>query len=296
MPFWNTDRIEKEWDHLVAEGGDRARVLNCSYELALGPEVFITTDNTKTRLEPGGQVTIPPGQMALLLTEEFIAVPTNVLAFISIKFTYKSRGLVNISGFHVDPGFRGRLVFSVYNASPRAVPLTRGAPVFIIWYCSIDGEPSRAYQGAHQGQSSITDSMVRDLQGRISSPAALQEQIDGIAKDLAHTRWLAAFVGLLLGAVFSGVLVPMVGWAAKAAEGGTLAFIHLLLAFLIGFVLSLIVLVLLRKVMRPIGPQGEFPRGAGHSCGAMLRGYKEWFLSLRQKQPTSRGAQRRPPS
>ena len=50
--------------------------------------------------------TIPPGQFAFLLTEEVVSVPPDALAFISIRAKTKFRGLVNVSGFHVDPGYQ----------------------------------------------------------------------------------------------------------------------------------------------------------------------------------------------
>ena len=61
-----------------------------------------------------------PGQFAFLLTDEIVEVPDSAMALISIKAKIKWRGLINVSGFHVDPGFKGRLIFSVYNAGPGA--------------------------------------------------------------------------------------------------------------------------------------------------------------------------------
>lgn len=55
-------------------------------------------------LEPGQDVSIEPGEFALMLTDELIHVPEDLVGFISVRFGYKRRGLVNISGFHVDPG------------------------------------------------------------------------------------------------------------------------------------------------------------------------------------------------
>ena len=46
---------------------------------------------------------------------------------------YKLSGLINISGFHVDPGFEGRLKFSVYNAGTADVLLRYKDPIFILF-------------------------------------------------------------------------------------------------------------------------------------------------------------------
>lgn len=61
--------------------------------------------------EKKSQFTIPKGQFALLITEEIVKVPNNALAFISFKAKYKYKGLINVSGFHVDPGWYGKLTF-----------------------------------------------------------------------------------------------------------------------------------------------------------------------------------------
>ena len=71
------------------------------------------------------QLVIPPGQFGLLITEEVVQVPMDAIAFISIKAGIKFRGLVNVSGFHADPGFSGKLKFAVYNAGSQRLVLDR---------------------------------------------------------------------------------------------------------------------------------------------------------------------------
>jgi dCTP deaminase len=56
------------------------------------------------------------------------------MGFIAVKFTYKKLGLINISGFHVDPGYKGKLIFSVYNVGPNDILIRRGQPVFSIFF------------------------------------------------------------------------------------------------------------------------------------------------------------------
>jgi dUTPase len=85
------------------------------------------TTVTVRKLGEGEAFTIPPGQFAFLLTEEVVSVPADALAFISVRARTKFRGLVNVSGFHVDPGYRGQLTFSVFNAGPAPIHLKRSA-------------------------------------------------------------------------------------------------------------------------------------------------------------------------
>jgi len=214
MPFWTTQRIRE------ALKGENPPILkpnfehlnNACYELALGTEAFITsTADTKRIHKPGEQVRIPPGQLALLITEEELCIPLNVLAFISIKASKKISGLINVSGFHVDPGFRGRLKFSVYNAGSESIILGVGERLFPIWFYQLPEENDDEYVGRHKGQMSITPEDVMQLQGEVASPAALKKEIDDLRTTVAN--WKAATTGALvtaiataLAAVFAAVI------------------------------------------------------------------------------------------
>ncbi len=61
-------------------------------------------------------------------------------------------GLINVSGFHVDPGFKGKLLFSVYNAGTGPISMEKGEPYFLIWFAELalkDGEKD-TYNGEHK--------------------------------------------------------------------------------------------------------------------------------------------------
>lgn len=108
------------------------------FDLKLGNEVFITGRNKPLSLKKNEYLTIKPGEFALLLTEETINMPSNLMAFIAVRFSYKKKGLLNISGFHVDPCYKGKLIFSVYNAGPNDILMQKGKPVFMIFFCEIN--------------------------------------------------------------------------------------------------------------------------------------------------------------
>ena len=179
---------------------DLGRVNNACYEMALGPEAFITSmAGTKQTFQPGEQIRIPPGQFGLLLTEEELSLPLYILAFISIKASKKMSGLVNVSGFHVDPGFRGRLMFSVYNAGSESIVLDVGERLFPIWFYQLSENNLDAYNGKHQGQLTISSEVVGRLQGEVASPGSLKKEIDELRSTV--NNWKAAIAGILLTAV-----------------------------------------------------------------------------------------------
>ncbi|MBO0953077.1 dCTP deaminase domain-containing protein [Fibrella forsythiae] len=164
------------------------RIKNACYELSLGEEYFITnnTDSTvKIISPPGKQLEIKAGQFALLITEEKVTIPKDKLAFISIKAGVKFRGLINVSGFHVDPGFTGRLKFSVYNAGPRSIVLEKGEPYFPIWFCDLKSPLSNdeSYNGSHQRQNSINGDDIMRIQGDLASPSDILDKIKVLSKE-----------------------------------------------------------------------------------------------------------------
>jgi dCTP deaminase len=93
------------------------------------------------------------------------------MGFISIKATYKLKGLVNVSGFHVDPGWSGPLIFAVFNAGPAPVHLQRGLPLFLLWIADLD-EPSEKRKTKH-GPDGIPPTAINNITGVVDSIYAL---------------------------------------------------------------------------------------------------------------------------
>ncbi|NOS87394.1 MAG: hypothetical protein HOP34_02425 [Methylococcaceae bacterium] len=144
MAFWSSQTLKAKLPTLITPY-DPDKIEQASYTLRIGREIFITKDHrnsnsqhTKKILSIDEAFVIPPGQFAFLLTEESVKIPDNAIAFISMKARLKYKGLVNISGFHVDPGFSGKLLYSVYNAGPTPINLQHNLPIFLIWYASLD--------------------------------------------------------------------------------------------------------------------------------------------------------------
>lgn len=222
MSFWSSEKLKD----VLSQGKliepydkekDKDAIKYGAYELSLGSEAYLTSyeDNRKKVLSDGEQLVIPPGQFGLLLTEEKITIPNDAIGFISIKAGIKFRGLINVSGFHVDPGFSGKLKFSVYNAGSRDIVLQRKRRVFLLWLSDLD-QPTKPYAGEHAYQSEITPEDVMQISGKIASPGQLKKEIEDLKIDfdkdiqtlnhkLDNIKWvLTALLSIATGlAVFS---------------------------------------------------------------------------------------------
>ena len=201
MSFWSSEKIkEVTAKTTLVEPYDEKAVAHGAYELGLGPEAFLTSDdeNKKTVLNEGEQLVIPPGQFCLLLTEEKIFIPNNAIGLISIKAGVKFRGLVNVSGFHVDSGFQGKLKFSVYNAGSQNIVLQRKQRVFLLWLCDLDRATSDTYKGTRINQSEISTEDVMRMQGEIASPGQLKKEINDVQTNVRLLNWMLGILGSIV--------------------------------------------------------------------------------------------------
>jgi len=149
------------------------------------PDVGSSSDGVKSILGPGQQIRITPGQFAFLLSQETVEVPDTALAFISMKATYKLRGLINVSGFHVDPGWKAPLLFSVYNAGPSPVVLSQGMELFLIWYADLDSATKKKYIG--KGKA-IDGDLISNMSGQVFSPIELKRNVERLSEKVSGTK------------------------------------------------------------------------------------------------------------
>jgi len=163
------------------EPGTASRITGIACELTLGNEVFLTSDDVPRKLSNSAQkqpldseyFTIEPGEFAVLIANEYIYLPTNIMGFISMRNRYKQKGLINVSGFHVDPGFRGKLVFTAYNAGPSDVVLKGGEQLFMIMFAELKYH-AKPYWGK---QTTIPLDTIAGLHGHSVSPRNLDERL-----------------------------------------------------------------------------------------------------------------------
>lgn len=186
------------------------RVDPAAYRLAMGPEVYVSPNNASDRtsvrdLADREAFLIPPGQFAFLTTEEVVHVPEDAFCFITLRSKRtKFLGLVNVSGFHADPGYEGRLVFAVFNAGPGDVHLRRGDELFAIMFADLD-RPSLYPRSERDGFNGIPTELIAPIAGELQSLAGLKGNIDEVEgglgdrlnsmeRELAVLRWAVALI------------------------------------------------------------------------------------------------------
>ena len=210
MTFWSGETIkDRVQEFRMIVPFDEKQIDCAAYTLKMGKEAFITPDSKVNRfrkrrkllLKPKQDFYIPPGQFAFLLTNEYISLPRHVLAFISLKSTLKWKGLINVSGFHVDPGFEGNLVYSVYNAGPQPIHLEEGMDLFLIWFSNLDIANSDYNRLKKTPQTNIKPGLIQEIPGEIYTTQNLSRRIDELDRKIFHWTAGVAIVVVAIGIV-----------------------------------------------------------------------------------------------
>ena len=217
--FWTLGHLAQRNAAAVAANGrpiisgfdaeDPARRERASYNLTVGGEIYISPaspDDGRSRelLKPRESRAIPPGQFAFLHTEEEVHIPADAIAFIALRSkTTKFRGLVNVSGFYVEPGYSGNLVFAVFNAGPGAIQVGRGDAWFEIFFAdlvgpSADTREKKGFRGVpNELITPLSDSFhsLPGLSAKIDEKAqALDERVQKLERDHSILRWSLALI------------------------------------------------------------------------------------------------------
>jgi dCTP deaminase len=188
--FWDKQHFDSALENLFKQGTyDPKAVDRAAYNLRLGEEAFVSSDEapiTLTNIKP--YLPIHPGDYVLLTTYEYLTMPPNVLGFITLRYRYKKLGLMNVSGFHVDPNFKGRLVFSVFNVGTNDVLLKFKDRMFMLFITAVeegtqaegqtdqlDTEPHK-----HDNQNSFSLEDVIAIRGRSASLVQMESRIHSI--------------------------------------------------------------------------------------------------------------------
>jgi dCTP deaminase len=210
--FWSSETLrDRLANEKIVTPYDKDAVNACCYELSVGEEAFVTGESAKKiNLKEGESISVPPGQVVLILTRETIKMPLTALGLLSIRFGLKVRGLINISGFHVDPGFEGKLVFSMYNAGVQNIQLSYGSRIFLLWLNSIDQPTTDKYHGKHDKQEHLPDDAITNLGARMPSPFTLEKDVEALRNELRNEvsklrTILGVAVTLALGAFVASI-------------------------------------------------------------------------------------------
>jgi dCTP deaminase len=205
MAYLGRDRILARKDELFyASSFDSDSVRQSSYDLRLGEEFYIAGRKAPEKLAAKQPyLALQPGQFAILTCYEMLHLPNDVIGFISLRNRFKMQGLINVSGFHVDPTFDGRLVFAVQNIGPNDVRLKYQDQTFTIFFADVDEGSGKRPDPPRTG---ILLSDVHQLGANSITLSKLKKDIETVRTVLLIYApfAVALFIALIMNIVKSG--------------------------------------------------------------------------------------------
>jgi len=172
-------------------------------ELKVGHTVhfpFRPPGQNKSTLEKTSSITIQPGEVISVVTEEKVGLPLDGYGRIYPKGRMTTIGLA-IASTNVDPGFQGCLIISIINASRAPIKLKRGTAIAKLELSKLATKNIKGYSGSH---GSGHESLPFD-------PYLFAGEYRERAEEIARkSHWMAALsVTLAFGAVACILLYPL---------------------------------------------------------------------------------------
>jgi dCTP deaminase len=139
----------------LVRNGETAQLGPACYELRMGRIYYDLTEGAR-RFDVGerGKVLIKPGHRVVLITQEELRVPPDIIARIISKGSLFSIGLSPVCTY-ADPGFPGNLGVVTQNISDKYIELPVGEPIAKVDFSRLGKPVDRPYQGQHGYQTEI---------------------------------------------------------------------------------------------------------------------------------------------
>jgi len=100
--------------------------------------------------------TIPAGRYQLVATMERVELPNDLAGTLHIRSSLARAGILASLAL-VDPGFRGQLTISLYNAGTEPFIMSKGDKFVQIVLHSLSMETQRPYRGKYQDSQGIVE-------------------------------------------------------------------------------------------------------------------------------------------
>ncbi|MCE9683559.1 dCTP deaminase [Halomonas alkalisoli] len=135
--------------------GSISQIGPACYELRMGNVYYdLTETNTPIDASASSGALIKPGHRVVLITQEELSIPKDIIARVSSKGSLFSIGLTPVSTY-ADPGFHGNLGIVTQNTSDKYITLPVGEPIAKVDFSLLTREANKPYSGQHGFQTKI---------------------------------------------------------------------------------------------------------------------------------------------
>jgi len=190
------------------------RLEPASYDLRAGRVLVARRGIIDLNKEP---VVLRQGEWAEIESLEVVELPLNIAATVGVRSSLTRRGLDWFSGPQIDPGYKGKIYISVFNASVVPIDLSYGMSFATLTFFRLAREASRPYDGKFQKQLTFPEEDVERMlkmepyafSDLVTSVGALDQTVDKLTKASERTLTDLSWVKKLLFAIFLALLAGL---------------------------------------------------------------------------------------
>ena len=107
-------------------------------------------------LRLGSEVMIPPGRHGLVATLERVELSSDIAGIMQIRSSLARAGIIASLAL-IDPGFRGQLTISLFNAGTTEFGMKKGDKFVQVTFHRLGTKTTRRYQGRYQDSQGIVE-------------------------------------------------------------------------------------------------------------------------------------------
>jgi len=133
---------------------------------------------------------IKPGEIAFVMTKESLDLPGNIYCQLSTKRKLSLDGIIILGGLIIDPNYKGKLIFGLYNLSSRNYPLLPGRKLVAGVFYKVDKESDKLPKSINNFPDDLIKIVVDTKPNSISSISnaieELRAEMQVIQNQLSH--------------------------------------------------------------------------------------------------------------
>lgn len=159
------------------------------WKLLVSPTRYEQGRVVDLRDQPSRTFTVETGRFIAVLTVEKLGMPLTLSGRFGLRSEYTRRGLVAFPGIQIDPGFKGRLAISLFNAGPEPIELKYRAKMFTVEFHTLETPASEGYGGDYHDQDDFPLDQEKFILNAhtisISEIAALPREVSSLERRIA---------------------------------------------------------------------------------------------------------------
>lgn len=147
-------------------------------------------------------IVIESGEVIFVLTEEYLDLPKNMKALLSPKRKLSHDGIIILGGFCIDPLYKGKLLFGLYNFSSSQFPIQPGKKLIAALFYELFEDEIDDFKKPEAEITTFPDELIRlmnryrpiSVQNVMEVVSQLQAKFDEMRKEFRdRDDWFKKF-------------------------------------------------------------------------------------------------------